>query len=96
MDISFLVLETVGIVYLGLNKSKARKLFMNYMIIIQLFFTVIGMSLFGYFIGDKINPDSSLPILLTAIGLSVGVIIGFVTLLQFMKSEERYERRSRH
>jgi hypothetical protein len=66
------------------------------MMIVQLFFTVIGLSLFGYYLGDRINPDSSLPILLTAIGLSLGVIIGFVTILQFMKSEERYERRSRH
>jgi NhaP-type Na+/H+ or K+/H+ antiporter len=69
---------------------------MNYMMIIQLFFTIIGMALFGYYLGDRINPDSGLPILLTAIGLSLGVIIGFVTILQFMKSEERHERRSRH
>jgi ABC-type lipoprotein release transport system permease subunit len=86
----------VGIVYLGLNKSKAKKFFMNYMMIVQLFFTVIGLSLFGYYVGNRINPDSSLPILLTAVGLSLGVIIGFVTILQFMKSEERHERRSLH
>lgn len=66
------------------------------MVVMQLIVTIIGMALLGHFIGTKMNPDSDMPILMTAIGLSLGVIIAFVTLLQFLKSEERYERRTRH
>lgn len=66
------------------------------MVVMQLIFTILGLALIGYFIGTKINSDSDLPIILTAVGLSVGVIVAFMTLLQFIKSEERYERRSRH
>lgn len=69
---------------------------MTYMMVMQLIVTIIGMAFFGHFIGTKINPESDMPILMTAIGLSLGVIIAFITLLQFMKSEERYERRTRH
>ncbi len=71
-------------------------MFMTYMMVMQLFFTIIGMAIFGYFLGRYIKPSSNLPILLTAVGLVMGVIIGFMTLIQFIKSEERYERRTRH
>lgn len=71
-------------------------MFMTYMMVMQLFFTIIGMAIFGYFLGRYINSSSDLPIILTAVGLVMGVIIGFMTLIQFIKSEERYERRTRH
>jgi F0F1-type ATP synthase assembly protein I len=71
-------------------------MFMTYMMVMQLFFTIIGMAIFGYFLGRYINASSDLPIILTAVGLVIGVIIGFMTLIQFIKSEERYERRTRH
>jgi len=89
-------LEIAGIVYLALNKSKSRKIFMTYMMVMQLFFTIIGMAIFGYFVGQWLNKESDLPIILTAIGIVIGVIIGFMTLIQFIRSEERYERRTRH
>ena len=69
---------------------------MTYMMVMQLIVTIIGMAFFGHFIGTKINDKSDMPIIMTAVGLSVGVMIAFITLLQFIKSEERYERRTRH
>ncbi len=62
----------------------------------QFIATIIGMAIFGYFIGNKIDKTSNLSLILTAVGLALGVMIGFMTLLQLMKSEERYERRIRH
>ncbi|MBU1094361.1 MAG: hypothetical protein KKH01_07865 [Firmicutes bacterium] len=76
--------------------SKTKKLFMNYMLIMQFIFSVLGLALLGYYIGTKVNPDSNLPTLLTAIGTALGVFVGFVTLVKMIKSEERYERTSRH
>ena len=69
---------------------------MTYMMVIQFFFTVLGLALFGYYIGGKIDTDGDLSIILTAVGLAIGVFVGFITLYHFIKSEERYERRSRH
>lgn len=69
---------------------------MTYMMVIQFFFTVIGLALFGYYIGGKIDKDGDLSIILTAVGLAVGVFVGLITLYHFIQSEERYERRSRH
>ncbi|MDX9691996.1 MAG: AtpZ/AtpI family protein [Acholeplasmataceae bacterium] len=81
---------------MALNKSKTRKIFITYMIVMQFIATIIGMAIFGYFIGNKIDKTSNLSLILTAVGLALGVMIGFMTLLQLMKSEERYERRIRH
>jgi membrane protein DedA with SNARE-associated domain len=69
---------------------------MNYMLVMQFIFSAIGLALLGYFIGNKINPESNLPTTLTAIGMALGVIVGFVTLIKMIQSEERYERTSRH
>jgi len=69
---------------------------MTYMIVMQMIFTVIGVSILGYYIGIKTDPDGDAYIYYTAIGLGLGVMIGFMTIYQFMKSEERYERRIRH
>lgn len=66
------------------------------MMVIQFFFTVAGLALFGYWLGGKINSESDLPIILTALGLGIGVMVGFILLIQFIRSEERYERSSRH
>ncbi|TNF08217.1 MAG: AtpZ/AtpI family protein [Bacillota bacterium] len=81
---------------MALNKSKTRKIFMTYMMVMQFIVTIIGMAIFGYFIGNKIDETSNLSLILTAVGLALGVIIGFMTLLQLMRSEDRYERRTRH
>jgi F0F1-type ATP synthase assembly protein I len=87
----------VEIDYLEPNKRvKAKRIFMGYMIIMQFITTAIGTSLVGYFIGDRLNPESNLPTLLAAIGLIIGIIGGFVILVRMIKSEERYERSSRH
>ena len=92
MDILYLVLETVGIVYLG--RSRNRRIMMLYVLVIQLFFTVAGLSILGIYIGIKIDPEGTLPTILAASGLFLGVIVSFFTILQFLKSEERYERSS--
>lgn len=69
---------------------------MGYMIIMQFITTAIGTSIVGYIIGNRIDQESNLPVLLAAIGLIIGVIGGFVILVKMIKSEERYERSSHH
>ena len=69
---------------------------MGYMMVMQFITTAIGLSLLGYYIGKKIDEASQLPTLLAAVGLLLGVISGFVILVKMIKSEERYERSSRH
>lgn len=87
----------MGIVYLERNKwSKARRYMMVYMMVMQFFFTSAGSAILGYWIGTKINKGSALPTVLTGVGLGIGVIFGFYILIQFVRSEERYERSSRH
>ncbi|MDO9628392.1 MAG: AtpZ/AtpI family protein [Acholeplasmataceae bacterium] len=78
------------------RRNKAKRIFMTYMVVMQMIFTVIGLSLLGYYIGTRTDPDGDTYIYYTAIGLALGVMIGFMTVYQFMKSEERNERRSRH
>jgi F0F1-type ATP synthase assembly protein I len=100
MDISFLVLEIVGIVYLEPNKkdkqNRYKKIFMGYMLAMQFIFTIFGLALIGYFIGRRINPDSNLSTTLTAIGVGIGVVAGFILLVRMIQSEDRHERTSRH
>ncbi|MFA5470571.1 MAG: AtpZ/AtpI family protein [Acholeplasmataceae bacterium] len=76
--------------------EKRRRMFMTYAIVMQLFFTVIGLSVFGIYLGRKIDPEGDLATYLAAAGLFLGVFVGFMTLLKFVRSEEIYERRKRH
>jgi len=72
---------------------------MTYTMVMQAIFTVIGLSVLGIYIGRKLDPEGDLATYLAAVaavGLFLGVFIGFMTLYQFIKSEERYERRKRH
>lgn len=93
----YLVLEIVGIVYLEQNKlKKAKRIFMNYMMVMQFIVTAIALALFGYYLGNRINKESNLSTVLTAVGLGLGVMIGFITVIYMIKSEERYERSTRH
>jgi hypothetical protein len=64
--------------------------------VMQMFFTVIGLSVLGIYIGRKMDPEGELATYLAAAGLFIGIFIGFMTLHQFIKSEERYERRKRN
>jgi len=87
----------VGIVYLEQNKlKKAKRIFMNYMMVMQFIVTAIALALFGYYLGNRINKESNLSTVLTAVGLGLGVMIGFITVIYMIKSEERYERSTRH
>lgn len=69
---------------------------MTYTMVIQLFFTIIGLSVLGIYIGRKVDPEGELATYLAAAGLFIGLFISVITMLQFIKSEERYERRKRH
>ena len=69
---------------------------MTYTMVMQAFFTVIGLSVLGIYIGRRLDPEGDLATYLAAAGLFIGIFIGFMTILQFIKSEERYERRKRH
>lgn len=90
-------LEIVGIDYLERNKlQRSRRLFMNYMMVMQFIFSAITLALIGYYVGGRINPDGDLNLILTGVGLGLGVMIGFITLIKMIQSEERYERSIRH
>ena len=78
------------------KKEKRRKIFMTYTMVMQAIFTVIGLSVLGIYIGRRLDPEGDLATYLAAAGLFIGIFIGFMTILQFIKSEERYERRKRH
>ena len=87
----------MGIDSLERNKlGKARRLFMSYMMVMQFIATSIVMALIGFYVGQKIDETSDLPLILTGVGLGLGVIIGFITLIYMLRSEERYERNARH
>jgi len=87
----------VGIDSLERNRfNKARRLFMSYMMVMQFIVSTIVMALIGYYVGNRIDEASDLPLILTGVGLGLGVIIGFITLIYMLRSEERYERSTRH
>lgn len=69
---------------------------MNYMMVMQFIVSSVVLAIFGHFLGQRINPDSNLSTLLTAVGLGLGIFIGFITVIYMIKSEERYERSTRH
>lgn len=93
MVISFPDSGIVGIGFLGRNK-KFKRIFIAYVLVIQLFFTVIGLSLLGVYIGYQINPEGNEPSILGGAGLFLGIIVSFYTLWQFVKSEARHANRS--
>jgi uncharacterized BrkB/YihY/UPF0761 family membrane protein len=82
----------VGIDYLERNKLKAG--WTLYVLVIQLFMTIIGLSFLGVYIGSRIDPEGSGMITYGAIGLFVGIFLSFMTLFQFVKSEAKRERRT--
>lgn len=82
----------MGTVYLERNKLKTG--FTLYVLIIQLFMTIIGLSFLGVYIGSKIDPEGNLMMMYGAIGLFVGIFLSFITLFQFIKSEAKRERRT--
>lgn len=70
---------------------------MLYMVVIQVFFTIFGIAVVGYYIGTRIDPEGNQPVILAAVGTVVGVIVAFMFLYQYLKNEERRrERRRRH
>ena len=75
----------MGIVYLGPNKLKTGLTI--YVLVIQLFMTIIGLSFLGVYVGSKVDPEGSGMIIYGAIGLFLGIFLSFITLLQFIKSE---------
>jgi hypothetical protein len=67
---------------------------MAYVLVVQLIFTVAGLSILGVYIGLRIDEDGAMPTILGATGLFLGIAVSIYTVIQFMKSEARYERRS--
>ena len=87
----------MGIGFLEPNRpNRLKRIVMGYMIVMQFIVTAIGMSLLGYWIGRRIDETTELSTILAAIGLGIGVFSGFVIMVRMIKSEERYERSSRH
>ncbi len=85
--------------YLEPNKKfeKRKKIFMVYMVVVQFIFTVFGLAVVGYYIGSRMDPEGGLDMILAAVGTAVGVLVAFMFLYQYVKSEERRnERRRRH
>ena len=79
-----------------LERNKGRRVFALYSIVIQFFIVIIALSIFGYYIGQRVSENPDIPILGAGIGLMFGVFIGFVTLYKFVQSEERYEKNVHH
>lgn len=69
---------------------------MNYMMVMQFIVTAVGLALIGYVIGKRVDSEGNLYLILTGVGLGLGVFVGFVTLIQMIRSEERHERSLRH
>ncbi len=70
---------------------------MTYMVVVQFIFTVFGLAVVGFFIGERIDPEGGLSMILAAVGTALGVIVAFMFLYQYVKSEERRDaRRRRH
>jgi hypothetical protein len=82
----------VGTVCLERNKLKTGMTL--YVLIIQLFMTIIGLSFLGVYIGSKVDPEGNRMMMYGAIGLFIGIFLSFVTLFQFIKSEAKRERRT--
>jgi len=80
---------------LGRN-SKLRTSWMLYVLIIQLIMTVVGLSFLGVYVGMKIDPEGNGQVTYGAIGLFLGILISFITLFQFVKSEADRERRTQN
>lgn len=65
-----------------------------YILVIQLFMTVIGIAFLGVYIGNQIDPEGNLMLWLGTIGLFVGIVLSIFTVIHFLKVEARSERRS--
>lgn len=85
----------MGIVYLEPSKHKYKKLrrvAFTYTMIMQMIFTIVGLALLGYFIGDKFYPDTDIDLILTGIGTILGFVVSVMYFIQFIKREELYEK----
>jgi hypothetical protein len=83
----------VGTDSLARNK-RGRRFLIIYVFVMQLLFTVIGLTLLGYYIGYQIDPEGVEPSVYSGLGLFLGIIVSFYTLWQFIKSEARHANRS--
>ena len=82
----------MGTVCLERNKLKTGMTL--YVLIIQLFMTIIGLSFLGVYICSKVDPEGNRLMTYGAIGLFIGIFLSFITLFQFIKSEAKRERRT--
>lgn len=85
----------MGIDYLEPNKNKykkMRKIVFTYTMIMQMVFTIIGLAFLGYYIGNKINPDTDIDLILTGVGTILGFVVSVMYFIQFIKREELYEK----
>ena len=65
-----------------------------YILVIQLFMTVIGIAFLGVYIGNRIDSEGNLMLWFGTIGLFVGIVLSIFTVIHFLKVEARSERRS--
>lgn len=77
-----------------MERNKLKAGWTLYVLVIQLFMTIIGLSFLGVYVGSRIDPEGSGMITYGAIGLFVGIFLSFITLFQFVKSEAKRERRT--
>jgi len=78
------------------RNNKFRTGWMLYVLIIQLIMTIIGLSFFGVYLGTKLDPEGNGQLVYGAIGLFLGIVFSFITLLKFVKSEADRERRAQN
>ncbi len=95
----------MGIVYLEPNNQKPQKRskkystlrrgVFGYTMIVQMIFTVVGLSLIGDYVGTRFYPGTDMDLILTAIGLVVGFVVSIIAFINFIKREEAYEKHRR-
>lgn len=71
-----------------------KKALKVYALASQLILTLALLPVIGIFIGRHYDKDGNLPSILAGVGLFIGLIIDIIFVLQFLRFEERNDRRT--
>lgn len=68
-----------------------RKALKLYSILSELIIVSIGLGLGGYFLGEKLKPDTKLNVILACIGIALAFILNILMIFQVLKQSDRTE-----
>lgn len=60
----------------------------------QVILTLVVLGVAGVIIGNRIDPDGHYPALFAGIGLIIGLFLDVIFIIQYMKAEEKNEKRT--